>query len=169
MLYLPQVEGPGRLVKVYARLLGGLEAIGCESAIAWETLARIAIDCAPGLRTMLIRELLARPVPVRTSALAESAEVVTKTASRYLEDLSILRLAVRTKRGTAGNSPDYWVASDWLREYWPLQESETEKYPPAHTQSTEVTEQAEDCGISTPLGTSQSHFVAADGRERGEL
>jgi hypothetical protein len=28
--YLPQAEGPGRVVKVYARLLGGLEAIGCD-------------------------------------------------------------------------------------------------------------------------------------------
>ena len=121
------------------RLLGGLEAIGCEPVVAWDTLARIAIDCAPALRTLLIRELLARPVPVRTSDLAESAEVVTKTASRYLEDLSILRLAVRTKRGTADNAPDYWAASDWLREHWPLPESGTDKYPPAHkTPSTGV-------------------------------
>lgn len=59
--YLPQVEGPGRLVKAYARLLGGLEAIGCDDESAWRTLTRIAIDCAPALRTKVIRELVRHP------------------------------------------------------------------------------------------------------------
>jgi hypothetical protein len=130
VLYLPQVEGPGRLVKAYARLLGGLEAIGCDGLTTWATLTRIAIDCAPALRTRVIRELIARPVAVRTSEIASAIETITKTASRYLEDLSILKLADRTKHSQADNAPDFWQASDWLREYWPLTESETEKYPP---------------------------------------
>jgi len=41
VLFLPQVEGPGRLVKAYARLLGALEAIGCGTEIAWQVLTRI--------------------------------------------------------------------------------------------------------------------------------
>ena len=44
--YLPQVEGPGRLVKAYARLLGGLEAIGCDDRTSWDVLTRIAVHCA---------------------------------------------------------------------------------------------------------------------------
>lgn len=55
VLYLPQVEGPGRLVKAYARLLGGLEAIGCDSTTAWQTVTRVALDCAPALRTKVMR------------------------------------------------------------------------------------------------------------------
>jgi hypothetical protein len=131
VMFLPQVEGPGRLVKAYARLLGGLEAIGCDEAMAWQTLTRIAMDCAPALRTRVIRELVGRSGPARTSDIAAAVETVTKTASRYLEDLSILRMAERRKQRQADNSPDLWFASAWLREYWPL-ESETEKYPPSH-------------------------------------
>lgn len=157
VLYLPQVEGPGRLVKAYARLLGGLEAIGCDAATTWDMLTRIAIDCAPALRTRVIRELTGHGKPVRTSHIATSCDVVTRTASRYLEDLSILKLANRTKLSAADNSPDLWAASTWLREYWP--ESRTDKYPPAHkTPSTEV----DAVGESTPLRTSQSHFPSVE-------
>lgn len=77
------------------RLLGGLEAIGCSNA--WNVLTRIAVDCAPAIRTRFIRELLARDAPGRTSDLAAAVEVVTKTASRHLEDLTILKIAERTK------------------------------------------------------------------------
>jgi len=117
IIYLPQVEGPGRLVKAYARILGGLEAIGCIEP--WDTLTRIAVDCAPALRTRFIRELLGRNTPVRTSEIASAVEVVTKTASRFLEDLTILKIATRTKMNEADNSPDLWEASDWLRRTWP--------------------------------------------------
>jgi hypothetical protein len=130
--YQPQVEGPGRLVKAYARLLGGLEAIGCDRTTAWGSLTRIAVDCAPALRTKVIRALLAQPTWVRTRDVAVATETVTKTASRYLEDLSLLRLVVHSKQTDADNSPDRWEASDWLREYWPEQESKTDKYTHAH-------------------------------------
>ena len=124
VVYLPQVEGPGRLVKAYARLLGGLEAIGCDRQTAWGTLSRIAIDCAPSLRTRMIRALVGRTERARTSDIAAATQVATKTASRYLEDLTLLKLAERTKLTDADNAPDYWQATDWLRQYWP--ESETE-------------------------------------------
>ena len=115
MLFLPQVEGPGRIVKAYARLLGALEAIGCDEGTAWDTVTRIAIDSVPALRTKMIRALLGKPTAVRTSQVATTAQTSTKTASRYLEDLAMLQLAVRTKSGDADNSPDLWQASDWLR------------------------------------------------------
>jgi hypothetical protein len=166
--YQPQVEGPGRLVKAYARLLGGLEAIGCDRATAWGTLTRIAVDCAPALRTKVIRALLAQPAWVRTRDIAVATETVTKTASRYLEDLSLLRLAVHTKQSDADNSPDRWEASPWLREYWPEQnwpepESKTEMYTHAHEHYKKAAETATDSDDATsihagvPLHTSQSY------------
>jgi len=132
--YLPQAEGPGRVVKVYARLLGGLEAIGCDQPTAWKVLARIATDCAPAARTTLIRELLSNtsltgPVAVRTSDIATKVGMVTKTASRYLEDLSLLGIADHSKRSEASNAADMWRASQWLCDHWP--QSETEMYLPS--------------------------------------
>ena len=133
--YLPQVEGPGRLVKAYARLLGGLEAIGCNEATVWATLTRIAIDCAPALRTKIIRELVTRTAPARTSEIAAAIQTATKTASWQLENLAILELALRSKHSDQDNAADMWVASDWLREYWPAPQSEYEIYLPQHGNS----------------------------------
>ena len=161
VLYLPQVEGPGRLVKAYARLLGGFEAIGCADDTAWASLTRVAIDCAPALRTKVIRELVSRTQPARTSEIA--------TASRYLEDLSILKLATRQKYSAADNSPDLWAASAWLRKYWPELESKTDKYPPAH-KTTVKGDEADTNSLQPPvlLGPTFEHG-ATDGPEVGEL
>ena len=157
--FLPQVEGPGRLVKAYARLLGGLEVIGCESDQAWATLRRIAIDCAPALRTKVIRELVKQSSRARTSDVASAIETVTKTASRYLEDLSILGLADHSKTSQADNAPDSWQASDWLRDYWP--ETRTEKYVPTDQTQFDV-EKDNETETKKEYPTSQSHFQQRD-------
>ncbi|HEY1308456.1 MAG TPA: hypothetical protein VGF24_33130 [Vicinamibacterales bacterium] len=125
--YLPQVEGPGRLVKAYARLLGALEAIGCDPDDAWQTITRMARDSVPALRLRVIRELLAHETPTRTAAIAAAIQTATKTAARHLEDLSILKIAVRSKLNDKPNSPDLWIASAWLRQYFPSLKSDSLK------------------------------------------
>ncbi len=125
--HLPQVEGVGRLVTAYARLLGGLEAIGCDEDTTWTILARIAADCLPAIRARIIPVLLTgdrdtlddKPGPVRTTAVAEQLGMATKTARPHLEDLSLLGLATRTKTSDADNAPDLWTPTQWLRNYWP--------------------------------------------------
>jgi hypothetical protein len=119
LLVLPQAEGPARLVKAMRRLYGGLGAIGVNDATRWDVLARVALDCAPALRVPLIKALLANSEPKRTADLAEGAGVVTKTASRQLDDLTMLGIAEHTKESGASNSPDLWEASQWLRDHWP--------------------------------------------------
>jgi hypothetical protein len=133
ILYRPQVEGPGRLVKAYRRLLGGLEAIGCDTTTAWTVIARMAADSVPTMRTDIIRELLRRDEPARTAEIATALDVVKDTAQLHLEDLSLLKVAEYT-RGDDDRSPYMWSATDWLREHWPL--GTDEKYPPSPTPST---------------------------------
>jgi hypothetical protein len=128
--YLPQVEGVGRLVIAYARLFGGLEAIGADSDTTWSILARIAVDCLPAIRAQIIPVLLAGKNPrldgadpVRTSDVAEQLGMATKNVRPHLEDLTLLGLATRTKTSDADNAADLWTPTDWLQRHWPPESS----------------------------------------------
>jgi len=151
VLVMPQPEGTARLVLALRRLYGGLDAIGVERDRRWQMLARVALDCVPAARTRLLTPLLSVSDPVKTATLAGRADMVTKTARRYLEDLALLRIVDRGKTSAADNAPDLWSATDWLRTYWPpgislsrfepdnspdtARESGTEKYdPPLQTE-----------------------------------
>ena len=57
VLVMPQAEGPARLTKAMRRLCGALGAIGCDDETRWTVLARIARDCAPAIRTPLMKAL----------------------------------------------------------------------------------------------------------------
>lgn len=128
ILYKPQVEGPGRLVKVYARLLGGLESIGCDQGTAWSVLTRIAVDSVPALRTDIIRELIRLDQPARTAQIATAVDVVKDTAQLHLEDLSLLKIAEYT-RGADDKSPYVWTPTEWLREHWPEVPTKSTPHP----------------------------------------
>lgn len=119
VLYLPQVEGPGRLVTAYARMFGALSAIGCDPETTWDVLGRIAIDCMPATRARFARELLGETAAARTGELADRVGMTQRNAREHLDDLCLLGLADRTRRGDAVNSPDYWMASKLLRCLWP--------------------------------------------------
>ena len=109
----------------------------------------------------VICDLVSRTQPARTSEIATAIDTATKTASRYLEDLSLLKLATRKKHSVADNSPVLWAASTWLRKYWPELESETEKYPPA----LKTTKR----GDETESGTVQSQVLLSPTSESGAI
>lgn len=44
---VPEPEVPTRLVKVLARMLAGLDAIGVEREVAWRTVTKAGLDCVP--------------------------------------------------------------------------------------------------------------------------
>jgi hypothetical protein len=54
--------------------------------------------------------------------------MVTKTAHRTLDDLALIGIADRSKKTDADNSPDLWIGSDWLRDYWPVPKEVGQKY-----------------------------------------
>ena len=121
LLVMPQPEGPARLVKALRRVYGGMVAIGADEDTRWDLLRRIAVDCLPAMRTPLLRELLEHPEPRRTADIAAAVGMVTKTAHRTLDDLALVKIAVRTKQTSADNSPDLWSAGEWLHRFaWVL-------------------------------------------------
>jgi hypothetical protein len=162
LLVLPQAEGPARLVKAMRRLYGGLGAIGVDAATRWDVLARVAVDCAPAIRVPLIEALLANSEPKRTADLAEAAGLVTKTASRQLDDLTMVGIAERTKESKASNSADLWEATSWLREHWPATVRQKSTYhPPTPSKGGEeqAPEHDDDDTLFTALGSSLSREV----------
>ena len=190
LLVLPQPEGPARLVKALRRLYGGLCALSVDEDTRWDLLRRVAVDCAPAMRTPVLRELLKHTEPQRTIDIARNVGMVTKTAHQLLDDLVLLKIAERTKQGSADNSPDLWSASDWLRSYaWALkvkpkcttkQKAKTKEEgfsPPNGTQSAPsrtfrshfdepIAEPDEPemcyCGYPPPAGYAMHHDCAAD-------
>ncbi len=119
VLSIPEPEGPPRFLLALRRLLGGLEAIGCDADAAWSVLASVAVDSMPATRRRLLEALIAGGSGQRTGALASAADLPTKTAARHLEDLALLGLANRTKASEATNAPDLWSPSEFTGRYWP--------------------------------------------------
>jgi hypothetical protein len=161
LLVLPQSEGPARLVKAMRRLYGGLAAIGVDEATRWDALARIALDCAPAIRVPVMKALIDNREPKRTAELAEASGLVTKTASRQLDDLVLLGLAVHTKKSGADNSADLWEASQWLREHWPpkvRQRNTPLRVTPLKDGGKQAPKHADDDTSYRGGGTSPSYF-----------
>lgn len=117
VVVLPELEGPGRLVKQLRGLHGGLEAIGCDPADCRRVVDRVAADCVPAIRTAVMRVLIASGGPTRTATVAEAIGVVTKTAELHLEDLALLAIADRSKTSSASNAANLWAATPWLTDH----------------------------------------------------
>lgn len=119
VLMLPEPEGPARLATVLRRLLHGLEAVGVAQADCWKLLAKVAQDCMPASRWLVMTWLAGCAKPVTTAAVAVGTGLPTQTARRHLEDLALLDVVGRTKSGDHDNSADQWALSVWTRRLWP--------------------------------------------------
>ena len=166
LLVMPQAEGPARLVKSFRRLYGGLCAIGVDEDSRWDLLRRVAIDCVPTIRAVVLGELVDGSGYRRTSEIAGNVEMVTKTAHRILDDLALIGVATRTKKTTADNSPDLWDASDWLRQYW--QEVGQRTTTKQKAKIKKDSEPPPDGAEYTPFGSSLSQFDASDAERQDE-
>jgi hypothetical protein len=159
LLVLPQPEGPARLVKAMRRLYGGLGALGVDDATRWAVLTRVAVDCAPAMRVPLMEGLLnpdpLKTPPRRTADIAEEVGMVSKTAGRVLDDLTLLGMVTRDRAGGLANSADRWTPTDWLREHWPKARQKTTTQRVGVLK--EEGEGSEEAPQTHPLRTSLSH------------
>ena len=97
---VPHAELPARLVKVLARMMAGLDAIGAERRQSWELVTKMALDSIPALRLAVIRKL-SDSDKLETDAIGVAVGHPTQTTRRALEDLEAHGIVDRDTAGKA--------------------------------------------------------------------
>lgn len=113
---VPGSEAPTRLALTLARLLSGLETIGCTAEECWRLIGKIAMDSMPQLRRQAIEYLYATDMEMATGEVARKLGHPTQTVRRALEDLSCYAVVVRRSQGQG--FPDEWHLADWARDHY---------------------------------------------------
>jgi hypothetical protein len=103
----PSAEAPMRLAKQLASIGRAALTIGYTQDDVGLLIERLAKDSVPPIRRACL-DLLGDGEPHRTAAVAEAIDMPTKTTARALEDLAVLGLLDRTKRGDADNAANEW-------------------------------------------------------------
>jgi hypothetical protein len=114
---VPGHEAPGRLVKVLAQLLAGMEVIGVLHAEVWRLLGEVAMGCMPALRRSVLECLAERETWCPTTEVALAVDYPTNTVRRTLEDLTA-HGTVRRSPGGQGKA-DRWELTEWTWCRWP--------------------------------------------------
>lgn len=103
---IPQPEAPTRLVIVLRRLLEGLDAIGLDRDVAWQVVAKAALDSIPAIRLACLFTLQSANGDVLdTNRIAQLISYPASTTRRALEDL--------TAHGLTNCTPDPGKAHRW--------------------------------------------------------
>lgn len=111
---IPESEAPTRIVIVLARLLAGLDAIGCDRDSAWRVIVKAALDSIPAIRRDTINALYALPVAATTIEVAETILYPPTTAGRALEDLTAHGIVDRHPIGKGKG----WALSGFARAHY---------------------------------------------------
>jgi predicted transcriptional regulator len=103
-------EAPGRLINVLARLLQGLDAIGCERREAIKIVIKAALDSIPALRLACLESLYGHAGQMDTNEVAAEVRHPSSTTRRALEDLDAHHLIDKTRQTDASgpNPPHLW-------------------------------------------------------------
>lgn len=111
---ITEPEVPTRITVALKRMLGGIEAIGCDSETAWSVVVKIALDSMPQLRRQLLEKLEPDADGIETAVIAEMLQYPTTTARRGLEDLQVYGLVEKVSQGKG--KADIWLLSDFSRD-----------------------------------------------------
>ncbi len=117
--YIPEPEGPARLVKQLALTTQALSLVRAEpeaSLTTYVTACAVAQDTLPAQRRVVLEALLdpEQSDGATTTAVAEATKYPTSTARRYLQELAALRLVDR--QPAEQGRVDRWSPSDRLRD-----------------------------------------------------
>lgn len=110
---VPHAELPARLVKVLARTMAGLDAIGVPRADAWPLVTKMGLDSIPALRLAVIAVLAdSEGELLATDAIGVKVGYPTQTTRRALEDLEAHGVLARD----AARKAHRWRLSEWCRD-----------------------------------------------------
>jgi hypothetical protein len=110
---VPGAEAPTRMVKMLARQMIGVQAIGGGRDDAWRIATRMALDSIPATRRKLLDGLRTRD-DGGTPELAAAVGLPTTTARRSLEELAVYGMVSRESGGN-GKS-DRWSLTEHARD-----------------------------------------------------
>lgn len=113
VIYGPEPEGPGRLVKQFQELACGIAAVNGGSVVGDCEIAavrRVAQDSIPSLRCKLLRILARNEDPMAARVLSALVNVPEATLREKLEDLEMLEVVRRT---TEKGSVTWTANADW--------------------------------------------------------
>jgi hypothetical protein len=110
---VPSPERPPRLFDQLRQLHAGMLAIGAPSEEMWRLLAEVALGGIHRDRRRVIEVLIAAESDSTTSTVGGRVGLPPTSVRRHLEDLTALGVAKR-----AGEHPERWRMSDWIRERW---------------------------------------------------
>lgn len=139
--YIPQAEGPARLVKallVLGKALAALRGHDHVGDLELRTLARMSLRCIPSKRRAVLQALLTTGTEgTSTKALGLTAELPTTTTQYILEDLHLLGAVDRWVTSNADNAPFHWRLKAAIAEKLILANYLTGHTSNAHTQKLE--------------------------------
>ncbi len=92
---VPEAEAPARIARQLAALFQGMMAIGVSRPDAWRLLRKVALDCLPKLRRLVLEFLVAVEDWKTTAEVAVHVNVPTNTVRRTLEDLAAHQIVER--------------------------------------------------------------------------
>jgi len=133
---VPGSEAPTRLVIMLARLLDGLDAIGCDRNLAMRHVQKVAFDSVPALRLAVLRSLHDDGTQ-DTNAISETVRHPTQTTRRSLEDLVAHGLVECTRQGDG--KAHIWSLSTFATDHLDTfpEMSEVDANPSIHAENGE--------------------------------
>src|SRR6266700_4037388 len=120
---LPQREGAGRILSALTSIYLALELLGLRNAWCWKIVRKIALDCAPGLRTQFVRcamKLQMAGIEITSRNVYPMLPLSSGVLSRVLEDVRLLGILTHDgggdENGGGGMNAGIWKVMRELEE-----------------------------------------------------
>ena len=124
--YVPQPEGPARLVKQLTQMGMGLAMVHAKTRIdveTYKTIRKIGCDLVPTIKFLILKHLWKKQsiqgevLTQTTSQVAAGINVPTNTAKSHLEDLMVVGALHRQREEFSEKAPYEWQITNMVADY----------------------------------------------------